>query len=55
MNVKEIKDEEIVPVLKEIFSRGFMIYVKREDGEIVDGVVEGVEETDGSIALLLNA
>ena len=55
MNVKEIKNEEIVQILSEIFSRGFMVYVEHEDGEVVDGVVEGVKEDDGAICLILNA
>ena len=55
MNVKEIKDEEIVPILSEIFSRGFCVYVQHEDGEIVEGIVEGViEDEDGAICLTLN-
>ena len=55
MNVKEIKNEEIVPILSEIFSRGFMVYVQHEDGEVVEGIVEGVKEDDGAICLILNA
>jgi hypothetical protein len=55
MNVKEIKDEEIIPILSEIFSRGFFVYVEHEDGEIVEGIVEGVrEDEDGVIYLTLN-
>jgi len=56
MDVKEIRDEEIVPILSEIFSRGFMVGVQHEDGEEVEGLVEGVkEDDDGAIYLILNS
>ena len=55
MDVKEIRDDESIPILSEIFSRGYAVYVLHEDGEQVEGIVEGAKEyDDGAICLLLN-